>query len=365
MSISTVHPPAGLSRVRAFLHSAAILGVVIAAADGSMAANPTPALSTLSKFTAADVPKVGPDEIPIDPPKYAIAESPKGLPGKGLAQHPMLYVGEGCNKMFLINDGKVIWTFSTGKGWEYDDIWLLSNGNILFSRMSYAAEVTPQKKIVWRLNASKGAEIHSVQPLGLDRVFVVQNGNPARVMIVNKRTGKVEMEHEFPPDLTGASVHGQFRRGRVTAQGTYLLAFLQKGRVVEYDKDFKAIWSYTTPQPWAAIRLKNGNTLISDEKLSQALEVDPKGKTVWKFDLKADLPSTLGFSGSQSCVRLANGNTVFCSRGQAGKGPQLVEVTPDKKVVWVLDDWKALGPATAIQLLDDSGIPEVPGDCQR
>jgi hypothetical protein len=42
-----------------------------------------------------------------------------------------------------------------------------------------------------------------------------------------------------------------------------------------------------------------------------------------------------------------------------------VEVTPDKKVVWVLEDWKTLGPATAIQVLDDPGIPENPGDCQR
>ena len=67
----------------------------------------------------------------------------------------MLYIGEGCNKMFLINDGKIIWTYSTGKGWEYDDIWLLSNGNILFSRMGWAAEVTPQKKVVWRIEAPR------------------------------------------------------------------------------------------------------------------------------------------------------------------------------------------------------------------
>jgi hypothetical protein len=36
----------------------------------------------------------------------------------------------------------------------------------------------------------------------------------------------------------------------------------------------------------------------------------------------------------------------------------LVEVTPAKKVVWVLRDWANLGPATAVQILDDPGIPE-------
>jgi len=358
------------SGIQTFRVFALAVGVLIAGhASGSdslpKSAPATPALAALPKFTAADVPETGPEEIPIDPAKYTVMEPAQTLPGKGLAQHPMLYIGEGCNKMYLVNDGKVIWTYSTGKGWEYDDIWLLSNGNILFSRMSYAAEVTPQKKIVWRLDPPKGAEIHSVQPIGLDKVFVVQNGTPAKIMIIDMKSGKVEMEHEIPAEVTGTAVHGQFRRGRVTAQGTYLLSCLQKGKVIEYDKNFNEIWSYTTPQPWAAIRLKNGNTLISDEKEQRVLEINAKGETVWKFDLKTDLPPELGFSRSQSCVRLANGNTIFCSQAKPGKGPQLVEVTADKKVVWVLDDWKDLGPATAIQVLDDPGIPEHPGDCQR
>jgi hypothetical protein len=35
-------------------------------------------------------------------------------------------------------------------------------------------------------------------------------------------------------------------------------------------------------------------------------------------------------------------------------------MTPDKKVVWVLKSWKDpdLGPATTIQLLDESMAPE-------
>jgi hypothetical protein len=277
----------------------------------------------------------------------------------------MLYIGEGCNKMFLIKDGKIIWTYSTGKGWEYDDIWLLSNGNILFSRMAWAGEVTPQKKLVWRLDAPKGAEIHSVQPIGLDKVLVMQNGTPAKLMVINKRTGVVEVEHAFPKEVTGAGVHGQFRRARVTSQGTYLLSYLQMRKVVEYDKNFNAIWSYSTPKPWAAIRLKNGNTLISDEQDEVVREVDPQGKTVWELNLKTDLPAEIGFSGSQTCVRLDNGNTIVCSRGNGGNTAQLVEVTPGKKVVWVLKDWKNLGPATAIQVLDDPGVSEKPGDCQR
>ena len=82
--------------------------------------------------------------------------------------------------------------------------------------------------------------------------------------------------------------------------------------------------------------------------------------------IKADLPEAYRLaSAPQSCTRLANGNTIFCSRGGSGKGPQLVEVTPDKKVVWVLQDWKDLGDATAVQILDDPGIPEIPGESEH
>ena len=347
-----------LSIVAYFIHGNLL------AADANETVKATPALAALPKFTAANVPETGPEELPVDSKSYPISESEK-LPGNGLAAHPMLYIGEGDNKIYLVQDGRVIWTYSTGKGGEYDDIWLMSNGNILFSRMGWAAEVTPQKKIVWRIDCSEGSEIHSVQPIGLDKVLVMQNGSPAKLMILNKKTGAVEMEHSFPAEDTGSGVHGQFRRARITANGTYLLSYLSRGKVVEYDQDFKEIWSYATPKPWAAIRLKNGNTLISDEKDSLAREVNPKGETVWEFNLKTELPADLGFLGSQTCVRLANGNTIFCSTGDHGRGPQLVEVSPDKKVVWVLKDWKNLGPATAIQVLDDPGTPETPGDCQR
>ena len=76
-------------------------------------------------------------------------------------------------------------------------------------------------------------------------------------------------------------------------------------------------------------------------------------------------PESYRYGNTQSATRLENGNTVICSRGGVNQGPQLVEVTPDKKVVWVLQDWVDFGPATAVQILDEPGIPEHPGDSQR
>jgi len=332
----------------------------------------TPCIDALSLFTAANVPARAPEEelASLVP---STEETPANLPGKGLAQHPMLYVGENCNRMFLVKDGKIIWTYNTGKGPEFDDVWMLSNGNILFSRMKYIEEITPDKKVIWKydFNTAKGiehTEAHTVQPIGLDRVMFVSNGLPPKLMIVNIKTGNVEAEHELPKiePADANQIHGQFRRARVTAQGNYLVSFLNMNRVVEYDKNFKEIWSYTINTPWAAIRLKNGNTLITDEKDWLTREVDTKGQTVWEFNCKTDLPADYQFaSAPQTCTRLANGNTIFTSRGKNGKGPQLIEVTKEKKVVWVLWDWKDLGDATAVQVLDDPGIPEIPGQSEH
>ncbi|MDP4290075.1 MAG: hypothetical protein Q8908_03255, partial [Bacteroidota bacterium] len=177
-----------------------------------------------------------------------------------------------------------------------------------------------------------------------------------------------EVEHELPYSQPGDpnGIHGQFRRARVTAEGNYLVSFLTMNCVVEYDKDFKEIWKYNIPSPWAAIRLKNGNTLITDEKEWLTREVNARSETVWEFNCKTDLPAEYQFtSAPQSCTRLANGNTIFCSRGKQGKGPQLIEVTKDKKVVWVLQDWKDIGDGTAVQILDDPGIPEIPGQSEH
>jgi hypothetical protein len=329
----------------------------------------TPCMNVLPHFTAAKVPAFAPSEI-VCSETHTNGITRSDLPGKGLAQHPMLYVGENCNKMFLVKDGRVIWTYATGPRPEFDDVWMLSNGNILFSRMEYVAMITPDKKVVWRYDAQdpkvpNHTEIHACQPLGLDKVMFVENGLPPKLKIVNIKTGAIEVDHELPFEAA-RGVHGQFRRARVTAQGTYLLPFLGLDQVVEYDQQFKEIWKYKIDKPWAALRLKNGNTLITDEKNNLTREVNSKGETVWEFRCQTDLPGEYQFtSAPQTCTRLANGNTIFTSRGRNGQGPQLIEVTPDKKVVWVLQDWKSIGDATAVQILDDPGMPEIPGQSEH
>jgi hypothetical protein len=320
-----------------------------------------PLLAVLGQFTAPDVPVRGPMEAAPIVHSWPASTTVPRVPGAGLAQHPLLYAGEGYNTLFVVNGGKVVWSYATATGGEIDDVWMLSNGHILYSHLDFVEELTPTKQVVWHHAAPAGTEIHSCQPIGLDRVLFMQNGNPAMLVVMNKTTGVAEIAHPFD---AGTSVHGQFRRVRRTAAGTYLLSYLSLAKVVEYDAAFAQVWTYATPSPWSAVRLKNGNTLIQIESASAAREVDPRGATVWEFT-KAGLPAGIMQGNTQTSDRLANGNTVIFSNGIASNLIQAVEVTPAKQVTWILQDWANLGPATAAQLLDEPGIPENPGELQH
>lgn len=320
-----------------------------------------PLLKVLPLFSATDVPVKGPME---SAPSNRNWTPPGMLPtrtGTGIAQHPMLYVGENYNRIILVNGGKVVWTYDTTPGSELDDVWMLSNGNILYSHLSFIEEITPKKEVVWHYKPDSG-EIHTVQPIGFDKVLFVENALPmARVRLYNKTTMSFEVDQ---PLAAGTVQHPQFRRFRMTGAGTYLASFLELGKVVEFDKNFNILWSYATPSPWSGVRLKNGHTLIQDEGLSSAIEVDSNGQVVWKLaKSELTLPAGTMMGNTQTCERLANGNTVMFGNGGTNvNNIQAVEVSPDKTPVWVLQDWIHLGDATSAQFLDEPGYPEVPGD---
>jgi outer membrane protein assembly factor BamB len=270
--------------------------------------------------------------------------------------------------MYIVRSGKVAWEFHdpAGKG-EISDAVLLSNGNVLFAHQFGIKLIDKDKKTLWNYDAPQGTEIHTAQPIGKDRVLYVQNGDPAKVVVVNIATGKTEREFAVPVG-NPKSVHGHFRHGRLTDAGTLLLAHMDLGKVVEYDSYGKEVWSHT-PAPkmavWSAERLKNGDTLISGSGMVR--EVSAAGATVWEFS-PADVPDYL-FNSMQIAKRLPNGNTLINTWVNQWNGPidpltapvQALEVTADKKIVWALRAWGSpvdLGPSTTIQLLDTPSVPE-------
>jgi hypothetical protein len=277
-----------------------------------------------------------------------------------------MYAGESHERsIFVIRHGKIVWSYDdpAGKG-EISDAVMLSNGNILFTHQFGVTEITPEKKVVWNYDAPADHEIHTAVPIGKDHVLFIVNGNPAAVHVVNIVTGTTEKEFNLPVKHP-VSVHGQFRHARLTANGTLLVAHMDLNKVVEYDSNGNELWSFPAEGPWGVSPLANGNILITDR--IGVREVTRRGDSTWTFG-PADAP-TFRFASLQQAWRLSNGDTVVnnwvnewnSTAGNRLGTLQAMELTPAKKVVWVLQSWTrpaVLGPATTIQFLDEPSAPE-------
>ena len=70
------------------------------------------------------------------------------------------------------------------------------------------------------------------------------------------------------------------------------------------------------------------------------VEVDVNDATVWSYE-PSDFPSDTNLEWILGAQRLASGNTLvvnWLGPGQDGKGISLLEVTPQKKAVWTLNE---------------------------
>jgi uncharacterized protein (AIM24 family) len=247
--------------------------------------------------------------------------------------------------------------------WQVDarnpqDCWLLPNGNILFAYLNGAKEMTRDKQVVWEYQAPEKVECHAAQPLSNGNVLVTEVGT-SRIIEVD-RQGKIAKEIKLTtaPDI---KPHNQFRGTRKTASGHYLVCFKGEGKVVELDGDGKVLREVKVPgDPHEVVLLPNKNLLITCGDGHKVVEVDPSDKVVWELN-ENDLPGN-PLRLMAGCQRLPNGNTLFCvylGHGHIGEQPMVLEVTPDKKVVWEFADHAHFKTINQIQSL------EVPGDVTK
>jgi len=81
------------------------------------------------------------------------------------------------------------------------------------------------------------------------------------------------------------------------------------------------VWEYYCFCPINPKRLDNGNTLIAEVAASQVVEVTPDKEIVWEYT-DIDMPT--------EAQRLENGNTLITDR----HGHRVIEVSPNKETVW-------------------------------
>ncbi len=276
------------------------------------------------------------------------------------AQHRVLVQGNG--KLAIVDaQGRVEWDMPWG---GIHDLHVLANGHIMVQQgASKVVEIDPKtKKVVWSYdsgtrngNQGKPVEVHSFQPLADGKVMIAESGI-GRIIEID-RAGTIHREIKLK--VQRPSPHHDTRLVRKLATGNYLVCHEGDGAVREYDARGAVVWEYQVPlfdrkprgghgpeawgnQAFAAVRLKNGNTLITTGNGHAILEVTPARKIVWQVHQK-DLPNIV-LAWVTTLEVLPNGNYVI-GNCHAGKGqPLLVEIEPaTKRVVWTFDQFDRWG----------------------
>ena len=154
--------------------------------------------------------------------------------------------------------------------------------------------------------------------------------------------------------------HHDTRLVRKLDNGNYLVCHENDGAVREYDSQGQIVWDYEVPlfgkppkaghgpeafgnQCFAALRLKTGNTLISTGNGHSVIEVTPEKKIVWSL-FQNDLPG-IRLAWVTTLQVLKNGNIVLGNCHAGADQPQLIEITKGKEVVWTYKNFQAFGNA--------------------
>jgi hypothetical protein len=288
------------------------------------------------------------------------------LPGRGAKEFDFFYAGESKDRrMYIVKNGQITWSYidTLGKG-EISDAVLMKNGNVLFAHQFGVTLIDKNKNVLWNYDAPKNHETHTAQPIGKDHVVFIQNGDTAKLFVMNVKNNQIVKQFILPTKGTGT--HGQFRHARLTKQGTILVAHMDLGKVCEYDIDGKQLLSIDMPGVWSVEPLKNNNILVAGHeghRTSYVRELTRKGDVVWEY-MMSDMPD-YRFPEPQIATRLSDGNTIVNNWFNQWDGKvdpnnlpvQAIELTPDKKVIWALREWTPplnLGPSTTFRLLNDA-----------
>ena len=268
------------------------------------------------------------------------------------------YLVMGAKTAIIGEDGVARWEYRGGTR----DGFVLPNGNALLAWSDRVEEVTPAKQVVFSYTRNPdNAEIGTVQRLYNGNTLVTELGKRPRLLEVD---GRGSIVHETPLQPETDNAHMQTRMARQLKNGNYLVPHLLAFAVKEYTPDGKIVATLRTDLaelggrpaenwPFTAIRLDNGNTLVSLTHGNKVVEFTQTGAIAWKAT-NDDVGGL--FKDPCGSQRLSNGNTVVGSHA-ANQGISMVELNRDRKIVWTSDHPLAAG-VHHFQILTTNGRQE-------
>ena len=240
--------------------------------------------------------------------------------------------------------GEAVWS---RKIRSIHDLQALPGGGVLYqTNFRNVLEADADGEIVWRYDAPEGVEIHSFRRLPGGATLIAESGERRLLEVAKDGTVLVEV----PLTVENPDRHRDTRLARKTDAGTYLVAHESDAAVREYAADGTVVWEYDVgSKVYGVERLGNGNTLIGAGDGHRVVEVNPAGEIVWELT-SDDLPG-VELAWVTMATRRPNGNTLVVNCHAGTGNPQILEVTPDKKIVWSFKDFDRFGNALPVAVL--------------
>jgi outer membrane protein assembly factor BamB len=238
-------------------------------------------------------------------------------------------------------DGTLLWEFPNNNG---HDVQLLKNGNLLIVT-GEVQEVTPAKEIVWRVGKPTIQKAEAAQRLENGHTMIADDGAHAIIELDEKNN---EVWRFDVPNSNNRRTQ-TMRQVRRLANGNTLICASTLDEVWEVNPAKEIIWRYGIPFPYLAVRLENGNTLISSgdgygsPRGWFVVEVDKDGKEVWKFGGEG-APEEQRVRFPTGLVRMPDGSTYIAE----AQGRRIQHVSADKKILRVITSPAMRHPCTFV-----------------
>lgn len=286
--------------------------------------------------------------------------------------HRLLIADDSRHRIAIVAaDGKIEWEHKIE---QIHDLQYLASGNVLCqTTWTHIVEIDPRTdKTVWEYDAArrngnqgKRLEVHAFQRLANGNTMIAESGI-GRLIEVDRDGNLV---HQIPLKIVTPSVHSDTRLVRKLPSGNYLVCHESQGLAREYDSTGKVVWEYAVPlfgnkprpghgpeafgnSVFCALRLPNGNTLLSTGNGHGILEVTPAKKIVWSLK-QHELPNIV-LAWVTTLQVLPNGHIVLGNCHAGPSNPQVIEITRDKQVVWTFRDFTRFGNSTPTSQVLDS-----------
>ena len=257
---------------------------------------------------------------------YTLMANPGDAPGV-IPQTPN---GSVDNRVLLVDPaGKIVWQYGqfgqTGDGPDLLNTpvqcTFVPDFNVLITDQgnSRIIEVNYNKEIVWQY---PGADTNASDQLNApNSAELLANGHILIADQGNSRALEVTSAGQIVKTFTAGGTVNILAFASRLANGDTLITDAGNSRIVEVNAEDQVVWQYFTtnnapnnptgstsvasPQPTRAVRLANGDTLISDQLNNRVIRVDHAGKIVADYGLPLPLDGGT-FSGGSAGILIGN-----------------------------------------------------------